>query len=82
MKKTFEDVVIIGNTLVMLATFIATLYRIKIERDHVKVTQSNAEALQRLRTIRRAIENEKDTILEMKDGKEFYDMLKCLFEDT
>ena len=30
-----EIIVIVSNTLVVLATFLATLYRIKIERDQV-----------------------------------------------
>ncbi len=29
-------IVIVSNTLVVLATFLATLYRIKIERDQIR----------------------------------------------
>lgn len=66
----------------MAATFMATLYRIKLERDQVKTIKRSANAMLRLKAIKDAIEREKDMIVEMRDGKEFYDMLKCLFEET
>lgn len=66
----------------MAATFMATLYRIKLERDQVKTIKRSANAMLRLEAIKDAIEREKDMIVEMRDGKEFYDMLKCLFEET
>ena len=39
-----EIIVIITNTLVVLATFIATLYRIKIERDQIRTVKKEAQA--------------------------------------
>lgn len=66
----------------MLATFLATLYRIYIEKEQIKTTQKNVEATQKLRTVKEAIEREKDMILELKDGKEFYELLKCLFDEA
>lgn len=66
----------------MAATLILTAYRIKIERDQIKVIKRNAEAMRKLETVKDAIEREKDMIMELKNGEEFYDMLKCLFGDT
>jgi hypothetical protein len=73
------DWVIIGNMLVAIGLFIATLYRIKIEKDQVRVVIKNAVSAQKLQEVRRILEKEKDIILEMKDGKEIYEMLKCIF---
>lgn len=64
----------------MLAMLIATLYRIKLERDQVKTVKGNVDAMHKLRNIKEVIEKEKDLILELKDGKEFYKLLKCLFD--
>jgi len=38
-------IVIVGNTLVVFATFFATLYRIKIERDQIRTFKGNVSAL-------------------------------------
>jgi len=41
---SLELVVIVSNTLVILATFLATLYRIKIERDQMKTVQQDVKS--------------------------------------
>jgi hypothetical protein len=41
---SLEVIVIVSNTLVVLATFLATLYRIKIERDQIQTVKKNIEA--------------------------------------
>lgn len=75
-------IVIITNTLVVLATFIATLYRIKIERDHIETVRRTAHAKECLESLRRYIRVERETItkLDEKELKEFLDYLEKLGE--
>lgn len=40
----YTIIVIITNTLVVLAAFIATVYRIKIERDQIQAVKRNVQA--------------------------------------
>lgn len=77
----FEWLVIITNTLVSIGLFTATLYRIKIEKDHVKTIVENANAAKKLELLKKAVEKEKDIILGMKNGEEMYDMLKSLLSE-
>jgi hypothetical protein len=73
-------IVIITNTLVVLATFIATLYRIKIEREQVQTLKRNTQAKECLTSLRRYIKAERGSISQMNDQelKEFLDYLERL----
>jgi len=62
------------NLVVTVALFIATLYRIKIEKKSVDVTVQNARARNSLEMLKRIVEREKDLILE--DPEEFIKFLK------
>lgn len=62
------------NLVVTVALFIATLYRIKIEKKSVDVTIQNARARKSLEMLKRIVEREKDLILE--DPKGFIKFLK------
>lgn len=78
-----ETLVIISNTILMAATLIATLYRIKIERDQVKVIVKNAGAQECLKQLRKHVKSEHDDILKMdqKELKELLDSLEHLGEE-
>ncbi len=78
----YTVIVIITNTLVVLATFIATLYRIKIERDQIHTVRRNAESKECLAGLRKYIKSERDSISKMneKELKEFLDYLEKLGE--
>ena len=56
------------NLVVTVALFIATLYRIKIEKKSVDVTVQNARARNSLEMLKRIVEREKDLILEDPEG--------------
>ena len=56
------------NLVVTVALFIATLYRIKIEKKSVDVTVQNATARNSLEMLKRIVEREKDLILEDPEG--------------
>lgn len=75
-------IVIVSNTLVVFATFLATLYRIKIERDHVQTTKKNASSSQYLESFRKYVKAEREEIMHMdKDElKKFLDYLESLGE--
>jgi hypothetical protein len=75
-------IVIITNTLVVLATFIATLYRIKIERDQIQTVKRNVQAKDCLTSLRKYIKAERESISHMneKDLQEFLDYLEKLGE--
>jgi len=77
-------IVIITNTLVVLATFIATLYRIKIERDQIQTVKRNTQAKECLTSLRRYIKAERGSISQMNDKelKEFLDYLERLGGET
>ena len=72
-----EIIVIITNTLVVLATFIATLYRIKIERDQIRTVKKEAQATECLDAFRKYIKAERDAITKM-DKKELATFLDYL----
>lgn len=75
-----EIIVIITNTLVVLATFLATLYRIKIERDQVRAVKQNAKAAECLDSLCKYIQTERNSLICMdKDElKGFLDYLEKL----
>ena len=77
-----ETIVIIGNTFVVGATFLATVYRIKIERDQIRVVKQNAQAKECLEALRKYVRAERESLLAM-DKKElngFIDYLQKLGE--
>jgi hypothetical protein len=51
--------VIVANTLVLLSTFIATLYRIKIEREQTHTFKRNAKAKECLKSLRNYVKSER-----------------------
>ena len=55
-------IVIVSNTLVVLATFLATLYRIKIEREQVQTFKKEAKAKECLEALRKYIETERNSL--------------------
>jgi hypothetical protein len=77
---SLEVIVIVSNTLVVLATFLATLYRIKIERDQIQTVKKNVEAKDCLDSLRKYIKAERKSLICMnKDElKEFLDYLEKL----
>ncbi len=78
----YTVIVIITNTLVVLATFIATLYRIKIERDQIHTVKRNAEAKECLTSLSKYIKAERGSISRMNEQelREFLDYLERLGE--
>ena len=60
-----ELIVIVSNTLVVLATFIATLYRIKIERDQIRTVKQEVKATDCLDAFRKYVKAERDSITKM-----------------
>jgi hypothetical protein len=75
-----EIIVIISNTLVVLATFIATLYRIKIEREQIRTVKKDVKAKECLESLRRYIKTERKSLISMnkEELKEFLDYLERL----
>ncbi|MCW4018051.1 MAG: hypothetical protein NWF00_05165 [Candidatus Bathyarchaeota archaeon] len=74
----YTVIVIITNTLVVLATFVATLYRIKIEREQIQTVKRNVQAKECLEALRKYIRAERDSIRSMNEGElqEFLDYLE------
>ena len=77
---SLEVIVIVSNTLVVLATFLATLYRIKIERDQIQTVKKNVEAKDCLDSLRKYIKTERKSLICMnkEELKEFLDYLEKL----
>jgi len=77
---SLEVIVIVSNTLVVLATFLATLYRIKIERDQIQTVKKNVEAKECLDSLRKYIKTERKSLICMtkEELKEFLDYLEKL----
>ena len=77
-----ETIVIIGNTLVVGATFFATLYRIKIERDQIKVVKQDVKAKECLDALRKYVKAERESLVAMDKSElnEFLDYLQKLGE--
>jgi RNA polymerase-interacting CarD/CdnL/TRCF family regulator len=78
----YTIIVIVTNTLVVLATFIATLYRIKIEREQILTAKKNQQAKECLESLRRYIKAERNSISHMKEQelKDFLNYLEKLGE--
>jgi hypothetical protein len=75
-------IVIVSNTLVVFATFLATLYRIKIERDQIRTFKGNVNAIQCLESFRKYIKAERSELVEMDkvELEKFMDYLARLGE--
>jgi hypothetical protein len=77
-----EIIVIVSNTLVVLATFLATLYRIKIEHDQIQTVKQNVKAKECLEALRKYIETERNSLICMnkEEMRGFLDYLESLGE--
>lgn len=77
-----EIIVIVSNTLVVFATFLATLYRIKIERDQIRTVKQDVKAKECLESLRTYIQTERNSLMCMdkNDLKGFLDYLEKLGE--
>jgi len=75
-----ELIVIVSNTLVVFATFLATLYRIKIERDQVQTVKQDVKAKECLDSLRKYIKSERNSLVNMdkEELKEFVEYLEKL----
>jgi hypothetical protein len=73
----YTVIVIITNTLVVLATFIATIYRIKIEREQIQTIKRNVQSKECLESLRKYIKAERNSIMGMNEQelKEFLELL-------
>lgn len=73
-------IVIVSNTLVVFATFLATLYRIKIEREQVRTFKENISANLCLKSFRKYVKAERSAIMHMDkaDLEKFIDYLEGL----
>ena len=73
-------VVIVTNTSVVLATLLATLYRIKIEREQIRTVKRNVRAKECLDSLHNYVKAERKSLgsIEKKDLKEFLDYLENL----
>jgi len=80
MSVDISLIVIVSNTLVVFATFVATLYRIKIERDQVQTTKKNASANQCLDSFRKYVRAERNELVDMDKAEmeKFLDYLETL----
>jgi hypothetical protein len=80
MSVDISLIVIVSNTLVVFATFVATLYRIKIERDQVQTTKKNASANQCLDSFRKYVKAERNELVDMDKAEmeKFLDYLETL----
>jgi transposase len=72
-----ELIVIVSNTLVVFATFLATLYRIKIERDQVQTVKQNVKAKECLESLRKYIKTERTSLVNM-DKEELREFIEYL----
>ena len=77
---SLEIIVIMSNTLVVFATFLATLYRIKIERDQIQTVRKDVRAKDCLDALRKYIKAERTSISSMnkEELSEFLDYLENL----
>ncbi len=77
-----ELIVIISNTVLVLGTFIATLYRIKIERDQIRTVKLDVKSKECLAELRKYIKTERHSLIEMdkKELKSFIAYLENLGE--
>ncbi len=77
-------IVIVSNTLVVFATFLATLYRIKIERDQIRTFKGNVNAVQCLESFRKYVKAERTELVNMDklELEKFLDYLQKLGEGS
>lgn len=77
-----EIIVVIGNTLVVLATFLATLYRIKIEREQIRIVKQDTKAKECLEALRKYVKAERESlaVMDKAELKGFLDYLQKLGE--
>jgi len=77
---SLEIIVIVSNTLFVFATFLATLYRIKIERDQIQTVRKDVRAKDCLEALRKYIKAERTSISSMnkEELSEFLDYLENL----
>ncbi len=77
-------IVIVSNTMVVLATFLATLYRIKIERDQIRTTKNNVSSSQCLESFRKYVKAERAELATMDkvELEKFLDYLAKLGENN
>jgi hypothetical protein len=77
-------IVIVSNTLVVFATFLATLYRIKIERDQVRTFKENVNATQCLESFRKYVKAERNELEDMNKAEleKFLEYLEKLGENN
>jgi len=77
-----ELIVIISNTLVVFATFLATLYRIKIEREQIRTVKQDVKAKECLEALRKYVKAERHSLASMskEELKGFLDYLQKLGE--
>ena len=77
-----EIIVVVGNTFVVFATFLATLYRIKIEREQVKTIQKNHDASECLKSLRKYVKADRGLLndMEKEELKDFLNYLQTLGE--
>jgi hypothetical protein len=82
MSLSIELIVIISNTLVVFATFLATLYRIKIEREQIRTVKQDVKAKECLEALRKYIEAERASLTTMnkEELRDFLDYLGKLGE--
>ena len=75
-------IVIVSNTLVIFATFVATLYRIKIEREQVRTVKQNVSSNQCLESFRKYVKAERNELVNMDKVEldKFLDYLQKLGE--
>ena len=76
-EMDFELIVIISNTVLVLGTFIATLYRIKIERDQIRTVKLDVKAKECLTELRKYIKTERHSLVEM-DKEELKSFIEYL----
>jgi len=76
-KMDLEIIVIISNTILVLGTFIATLYRIKIERDQIRTVKLDVKAKECLTELRKYIKTERHSLAEM-DKEELKSFIEYL----
>ena len=75
-------IVIVSNTLVVFATFVATLYRIKIEREQIRTFKENVISSQCLDSFRKYVKAERQELVDMDktEMEKFLDYLEKLGE--
>jgi hypothetical protein len=77
-------IVVVSNTLVVAATFVATLYRIKIEREQIRTFKGNVGATQCLESFRKYVKAEHSELINMNkvELEKFLDYLEKLGENN